>query len=68
MNERRRGKPRQTSYLYRCTRCASISQRGSSAKWCAVVLWRFGKWRKCEGYLNRLKTVKGPVPVTLKVI
>ena len=63
----KRGKPRQVSYLYRCRACLRVSRRGSNAKRCDLRHYVWSKQRSCRGLLDRMKTVKGPVPVKLKV-
>jgi|HubBroStandDraft_6_1064221.scaffolds.fasta_scaffold232415_2 hypothetical protein len=57
-------KHRMTSYLYFCHWCKRNSIRGSSAKRCDLLN---GHGHTCYGLLDRVKTVKGPIPVKLKV-
>lgn len=59
-------KPRQVCYLYTCQRCKMPSKRGSGAKYCDLPFSWFGG--VCRGRLVRVKTVKGPIPVRLKVV
>ena len=66
--ERRRGNPRQVCYLYRCQRCKVPQRGGSNLKFCKNRIPLIMGWYVCHVSLDRIKTVKGPIPSTLRIV